>query len=191
MGAPISGSANPPAPLPASLAAGRIGIGVGKYGQGRTPVAFWADAAAPNNFRSYMYDSGNFVQGNGNQAWSRYGTSFTVGSAIKSTSFEPREFRRKGAFGCGNFVNLPTFGLAISHAAGFEVRLGTCGIALAPADWSLLRPAHHVPLEEISLRLKDSGDADTFVAADPYVAGTRLTAAVNGQYELSVWKFYP
>jgi hypothetical protein len=180
MGVPISGSATPPVPLPPSLAAGRIGIGVGKYGQGRTPVAFWVDAAAPNNFRSYMYDSANFVQGTSAQAWPKYGSTFNYTQSIKSTSFDPREFRREGVNGCGSFVNLPTFGWAISHGGGFEVRRGTCGLGLQPADWAVVRPAHNVPLEEVSLRM--AGETD------PYVAGSRL---VNGAHQLSVWRYYP
>lgn len=119
-----------------------------------------------------------------------------AGSEIELKRITKRDDRKehrneRNKFGCSSFGNLPTFGLAISHTGGFEVRLGTCGIGTSPADWALLRPSFHVPLEEISLRLKDSGDPDPFVAPDPYVAGTRLTAVINGSYELSVWKFYP
>lgn len=182
MANPVLGSLNPPTPAASAQWAGRIGIGVGKYLQGRTPVAFWADHAATTNFHSYMYDSGNFVQGTGGQAWTRYGTAFTVAGMLKTTSFDHREFRREGANACA-LGNLPTFGWAISRTNGFEVRRGTCGMVNSPADWAVVRTGHHVPLEEISLRMAS--------ADDPYVAGTQLTSVVNGVYELSVWKFYP
>lgn len=178
MGEPL-GSGNPPVPFSPSINAGRIGIGVGKYLQGRTPVAVWADNSATTLFRSHMYPSEHFVNGTANQRWDRYGSTFSMSGAIKTTAFDPREFRREGNNACAN-GNLPTFGLAISHAAGFEVRRGTCGLGLSPADWATVRTAHPVVLEEIALRMAG--------ADDPYVAGTQL---VNGNYQLSVWKFYP
>lgn len=175
MGAPITSTVS----LGGTNPSGRIGIGVGKYLQGRTPVAVWADSATPSVFRSYMYPSEHFVNGVANQNWQRYGTAFSMSGALKAAALDPREFRREGANACA-LGNLPTFGLAISHAGGFEVRRGTCGVGLSPADWAIVRTAHTVPLEEIALRL---GGAD-----DPYVAGTQI---VNGNYQLSVWKFYP
>ncbi len=175
MGAPLTiNNVGSPA-----IAAGRIGIGVGKYLQGRTPVAVWADTSSPSLFRSWMYPSEHFVNGVANQSWERYGSSFSVSGAIKTTAFDPREFRRQGANACA-LGNLPTFGLAISYVGGFEVRRSTCGMGLSPADWGLVRTAHNVALEEIALRMAGEDD--------PIVAGTQL---VNGKYELSVWKYYP
>jgi hypothetical protein len=178
MAAPIG---NARRALPSALLKGRIGVGVGKYLNGRQPLTVWADASAPNRFLSYMYPTASFVNGVANQPWDDYGDTFTAGGTIESTSFDPREFRRQGNTACYNGALL-TFGLAIAHSHGFEVRKGECSTGVAtPADWELVRPSYvAAPVKEIALRMKEEND--------PYVAGTQF---VNNRYELSIWKYYP
>src|SRR5262249_50870023 len=153
--------------LPAALLKGRIGIGVGKYLNGRQPLAVWAGSGEPNSFQSYMYPTEFFVNGVANQPWTQYGDTFTAGGTIETTSFDPREFRRQG----GNCVlgDVLSFGLAIAHANGFEVRRGNCARGSFNAffiNWDLVRPQHNLALKEIALRMNAEDD--------PLIAGTRL-----------------
>lgn len=179
MAAPISDAQGA---LPAAAPRGRIGIGVGKFQNGRQPLAVWARGTEADQLLSYMYPTEHFVNGNVNRPWDRYADPFAAGGTIQAAAFDPREFRRQ----CNNGTLSPsllTFGLAITHNSGFEVRRGNCGtgaFTAPPAQWELVRTPHGEPLQEIALRMATEDD--------PLVAGTQV---VSGQFALSVWKYYP
>lgn len=167
-------------PLPASPAA-RIGVATGKLGASAAPapVVLWAEAASPNMVRSYFYPSTSYLQPVANQPWSAFG-SFAPVAAPKAVALDPDELAREFCPSSG--LTIPVFGVAVSDATGFEVRRSNCAsTTVPPARWIETRPRFAMALEETSLRMAGP--------EDPIVAGTRLVG--SGQYELSVWRYYP
>ena len=154
------------------------GIGMGEDRVGRLPVTAWITGSVNYSIDSTRFPSADFTNGQlgliaPSPAWSTYAPSFAVGSP-KATSFDPREFRVT----CGTDI-VPSFGYAISESTGFQVLRGQCNNA--PFGWVRVAPrATGVALEALSLRMASE--------RDPVVAGVQL---VNGQFQLSVWRYVP
>jgi len=163
---------------PLAAQAGRIGIATGKLalpGLGSpalaVPVVLLADAGA---VLTSFYPGASYLQLMGLQAWPEYG-SFSLPRTVRAVSLDGDELPRLSCMG----RTVPTFGLVVSDATGFEVRNGTCSDPV-PVRWTAVRPRFDVPLEEASLRMSS--------ATDPLVAGTSYIG--GGRYELSVWRYY-
>jgi hypothetical protein len=105
--------------------------------------------------------------------WSSYASSVADGN-LKAASFDPREFR----ITCDG-ERVPTYGFAISNSSGFQVLRGQC--SNAPFGWERVVPRSNIPLEAASLRMASE--------TDPVVAG--VVQLVDGQYQLSVWRYAP
>jgi hypothetical protein len=163
-------------PGPAALA-GRIGVATGKLGPASAlavPLVQWVERDSPYTVRSHYYPGPSYLNLTGLMPWLTYGSFRTTGP-VKAASLDGDELPR---LSCASGV-VPSFGLLVSDAGGFEVRRGACGQGTVGA-WIEARPRHGVSLEEASLRMANT--------SDPVVAGTRL---VSGTYELTVWKYFP